>query len=79
MNAKKLGFERNIHKLVYKHGSAPRKIAVTCSASELTCRHKKALAAQVLFRLYTLSSALHPQIARLRLKTAWIYGIIRYR
>ena len=22
MNAKKLGFERNIHKLVYKHGSA---------------------------------------------------------
>ena len=22
MNAKKLGFERNIHKLVYRHGSA---------------------------------------------------------
>ena len=31
MNAKKLGFERNIHKLVCKHGIAPRKIAVTCN------------------------------------------------
>lgn len=52
-----------IHKLVCKHGIAPRKNTVTCSASELTCRHKKALAAQVLFRLYTLPSAFHPQIA----------------
>lgn len=32
MNAKKLGFERNIiHKLVCKHGIAPQKIAVTCN------------------------------------------------
>ncbi len=32
MNAKKLGFEHNIiHKLVCKHGIAPRKIAVTCN------------------------------------------------
>ena len=79
MNAKKLGFERNIHKLVYKHGIAPRKIAVTCSASELACRHKKHLRRKCFFRLYTLSSAFHPQIVQLRLKIGKIYDIMRYR
>lgn len=61
MNAKKLGFERNIHKLVYKHGIAPRKIAVTCSASELACRHTKstcgASAFSVIYHVVGTSSA----------------------